>query len=115
MGDLLHPTETEQDEAEDAPIDPGDFALVFQADDQMQAHLLVSACEEAGIPALLHSPRSGVVGTIASPVEGFHILVPQRDVARAKILLEERNAALEADPDGAARAAEAEEAAGEKS
>jgi len=114
MADLLHPIENEQDEAADVPFDPGNFVLVFQADDQMQAQILVSACEEADIPALLQSPRSGPVGTIASPVEAFHILVPQRDAARAKVLLEDRNAALEADPEGAAKAAEDEEAAGEK-
>jgi hypothetical protein len=114
MGDLLHPDEVEQDEAPETPFDPGDFVLAFQAEDQMQAQLLVAACEEADIPAILQSSRSGVVGTIASPVDGFNILVPQRDLARAQILLQERSAALDADPDGAARAAEAEEAAGEK-
>jgi hypothetical protein len=79
----------------------------------VEAQLLVAACEEEQIPAILQSPRSGPVGTIASPVDGFNILVPQRDLARARKLLEERKSALEADPDGAARAAEEEEAAGE--
>jgi hypothetical protein len=115
MGDLLHPDEAEQDETQETPFDPGDFVLVFQAEDQMQAQLLVAACEEADIPAILQSPRSGNVGTISSPVDGFNILVPQKDFARARILLEERIAALDADPDGAAKAAEDEEAAGEKS
>jgi hypothetical protein len=115
MGDLLHPDEAEQDETQETPFDPGDFVLVFQAEDQMQAQLLVAACEEADIPAILQSPRSGNVGTISSPVDGFNILVPQKDFARARILLEERSAALDADPDGAAKAAEDEEAAGEKS
>jgi hypothetical protein len=109
MADLLHPTDSPDDaEGEETPFDPGDFVLALQADDQVQAQLLVSACEEAGIPALLQSPRSGPVGTIASPVEAFNILVPQRDLARAQSLLAERRAALAADPDGAARAAEAE-------
>ena len=80
----------------------------------MEAQLLVAACEEADIPAILQSPRSGPVGTIASPVDGFNILVPQRDLERAMKLLEERRAALEADPEGAARAAEEEEAAEEE-
>ena len=41
---------------------------------------------------------------------------PERfDLTRALALLQERKAALEADPEGAARAAEEEEAAGEKS
>jgi hypothetical protein len=114
MGDLLHPDATDEDETEETPFDPGDFVLAWQADDQMQAQVLVGACEEADIPAILQSPRSGLVGKISSPVEGFNILVPKTDLARAQALLEERSAALEADPDGAAKAAEDEEAAGEK-
>jgi len=115
MGDLLHPDEAEQDETPETPFDPGDFVLAFQADDQMQAQILVAACEDADIPAILQSPRSGLVGKISSPVEGFNILVPKTDLARAQVLLQERIAALDADPEGAAKAAEDEEAAGEKS
>ena len=47
-------------------------------------------------------------------MDGFNILVPQRDLEKALKLLEERRAALEADPEGAARAAEEEEAAEEE-
>src|SRR5438552_18764372 len=112
MADLLHPDESEQEQAEETPSDPGDFVLAMSAEDQMQAQLLVAACEEAEIPAILQSPRSGPVGTIASPVDGFNILVPQKDLERATKILEERRAALEADPEGAARAAEEEETAG---
>jgi hypothetical protein len=115
MADLFHPTQTDPDEASETPSDPGEFELALAAEDQMQAELLLSACEEAGIPAILQSPRSGPVGTIASPVDAFNILVPRRDLARAQALLEERKQALEADPDGAARAAEEEEAATERS
>jgi hypothetical protein len=111
MPDL--PTPEEQDVPE-TPFDPGEFTLAVVADDQMEAQLLVTACEEAGIPAILQSSRSGLVGTIASPVDGFNILVPRRELARAKALLEERKEALEADPGGAARAAETEEAEGER-
>jgi len=110
MADLLHPTETESEDAPETPFDPGEFELALAANDQMEAELLISACEEAGIPAILQSPRSGPVGTIASPVDGFNILVPRRDLARARPLLQERKEALEADPDGAAKAAEDEEA-----
>jgi hypothetical protein len=114
MADLLHPDETEQEDAPETPFDPGDFVLAMAAEDQMEAQLLVAACEDAGIPAILQSPRSGPVGTISSPVDGFHLLVPERDLARAMKILDERRAALDADPEGAARAAEEEEAAGEK-
>jgi hypothetical protein len=113
MADLLHPDDTEPEEAPETPFDPGDFVLAMAAEDQMEAQLLVAACEEADIPAILQSPRSGPVGTIASPVDGFNILVPKRVLDRATKLLQERKAALEDDPEGAARAAEEEEAAGE--
>ncbi len=113
MADLLHPDGTEQDEIPETPIDPGDFELVMSADDSMEAGLLADACEEAGIPCILQSPRSGAVGTIASPVESFNLLVPKQDLDRARSLLAERKAALQADPEGAQRAAEEEEAAGE--
>ena len=114
MADLLHPDETEQEQTEETPIDPGDFVVAMAADDQSMAQLLVAACEDEGIPAILQSPRSGLVGTISSPVDGFNILVPQRELGKAMKLLEERRAALEADPEGAARAAEEEEAAEEE-
>jgi FAD/FMN-containing dehydrogenase len=110
MPDLLHPTESEPEDPPEMPIDPGDFALAVVAEDQMEAQLLVTACDEAGIPVILQSARSGSVGTIASPVDRFHILVPRSDLERARTLLEERKRALEEDPDGAARAAEEEEA-----
>jgi hypothetical protein len=114
MADVFHPSEGPDEEVDDeTPIDTGDFAFAVSADDQIEAELLVSACEQAGIPAILQSPRSGPVGTIASPVDGFQILVPRRELERATRLLTERKAALEADPEGAARAAEEEEAAGE--
>ena len=116
MPDLLHPDDTAEDEdLEETPNDRGDFVLAMAAEDQVQAQLLIAACDEAGIQAILQSPRSGPVGTISSPVDGFNILVPQRDLERASKLLEERRAALDADPEGAARAAEEEEAAGENS
>lgn len=110
MADLLHPNDTEQDDSPETPIDPGEFVVAIAAEDQMEAQLLISACEEAGIPAILQSPRSGPVGTIASPVDGFNILVPRKVAARAVALMTERKRVLEADPAGAARAAEEEEA-----
>jgi len=110
MADLLHPTESEPDDPPETPVDPGDFALAVVAEDQMEAQLLLTACDEAGIPVILQSARSGSVGTIASPVDRFHLLVPRADLQRARTLLEERKRALEEDPDGAARAAEEEEA-----
>src|SRR3954464_12856519 len=114
MADLLHPDETEQDDEPETPVETGEFVVALAAEDQLEADLLVSACEEAGIAAIVQSPRSGPVGTIASPVDGYNILVPQRDLDKAMKLLDERKAALDADPEGAARAAEEEEAAEEE-
>lgn len=113
MADLLHPPDKEDDGPAQTPFDPGDFVFALAAEDQVQAQLLVAACEDAEIPAILQSPRSGPVGTIASPVDGFNILVPERDLAKAMTLLTERRAALDADPEGGARAAEEAEAAEE--
>jgi hypothetical protein len=113
MADLLHPDQSDEEEAPEAPIDPGNFAYAMSAEDQVEAQLLVTACEEAGIPTILQSPLSGPVGTRLTGL-GFNIFVPQRDLAKAQALLQEKKAALEADPAGAARAAEEEEAEGEK-
>src|SRR5437868_2471646 len=110
MADLLHPDATEPDDSPETPIDPGEFVVALAAEDQVEAQLLISVCEEAGIPAILQSPRSGPVGTISSPVDGFNILVPRSEAARAVTLMSERKQMLESDPAGAARAAEEEEA-----
>jgi hypothetical protein len=115
MGDVLHPNpdEVEPDSTEDAPEDPGEFEVAGTAADALEADLLWRALEDAGIPAIVRSPRSDFAGKIDAPVDLFSLLVPSRDLSRARTLLEEQRAALESDPESAARAAEAEEAAGE--
>jgi Putative prokaryotic signal transducing protein len=112
MADLLHPGSTSDDEdVREAPDDPGEFRVADSVPDSFEADLLSRALEEAGIPAIVHSPHSGVAGKIDSPVEVYNLLVPARDLNRARLLLADRRAALEADPEAAARAAEdAEEA-----
>ena len=75
--------------------------------------MLWRALEDAGIPAIVRSPRSDFAGKLDAPVDLFTLLVPVRDLPQARSLLTERRAALEADPDSAGRAAEEEEAAGE--
>jgi putative signal transducing protein len=113
MAGLLHPGETDDgEEVRDAPDDPGEFEVAGTVPDPFEAELLSQALEEAGIPAIVHAPRSGVVGKIDSPVEVYNLLVPARDLERARSLLSERRAALEADPEAAARAAEEEAGAG---
>jgi hypothetical protein len=113
MGDLLHPNQAEEDPVEDAPEDPGEFEVAGTAADALEADLLWRALEDAGIPAIVRSPRSDFAGKLDAPVDLFTLLVPSRDLDRARTLLEEQRAALESDPDSAARAAEEEEAAGE--
>jgi len=111
MADLLHPQVAEEDEVEEAPDDPGEFEIAGTAADALEADLLWRALEDAGIPVIVRSPRSDVAGKLDAPVDLFSLLVPTRDLARARSLLEEQRAALESDPDSAARAAEeAEEA-----
>src|SRR5258705_3426384 len=83
MADLLHPTVPDLEDAPETPDDPGDFELAVSAEDQMEAQLLVSACEEAGIQVILRSQRSGLVGALVSPVEGIDILVPRQDLEPA--------------------------------
>jgi hypothetical protein len=107
MANLLHPDDTEEeDPVPETPNDPGEFVLADTADDAILAGLLVRAAEEAGIAAILQDPRDGVVGKLASPVDSFRILVPVRDLARAQQIIRTRREALEADPEGAGKAAE---------
>jgi len=120
MADLLHPGKTDDDEdVREAPDDPGEFRVAGSVPDSFEADLLSRALEEAAIPAIVHSPHSGMVGKIDSPVEVYNLLVPARDLDRARSLLAEHRAALEADPEAGARAAEdaeeAETAAGGRS
>jgi hypothetical protein len=111
MANLLHPDDTdEEDPVPETPNDPGEFVLADTVDDAIIAGLLVRACEEAGIPAIVQDPRDGVVGKLSSPVDSFRILVPGRDLERAQPILRSRREALEADPEGAGRAAEEAEA-----
>ena len=120
MADLLHPGQTDDDEdVRETPDDPGEFRVAGSVPDSFEADLLSRALEEAAIPAIVHSPHSGMVGKIDSPVEVYNLLVPARDLDRARSLLAEHRAALEADPEAGARAAvdaeEAETAAGGRS
>jgi hypothetical protein len=113
MADLLHPSEGDEDEVQDSPDDPGDFEVAGTAADALEADLLWRALEDAGIPAIVRSPRSDFAGKLDAPVDLFSLLVPVRDLDQARSLLAERRAALEADPDSAALAAEQAEAAEE--
>jgi hypothetical protein len=111
MPNLLHPDDIEEeDPMPETPIDPGEFVLADTVDDAILAGLFVRACEEAGIPAILQDPRDGVVGKLSSPVDSFRILVPAQNLDGAQQVLRARREALEADPEGAGKAAEEAEA-----
>lgn len=124
MADILHPDPDDSDPESPAtspterrpegPLDREDFAKAATADDRFQAELLLQACEELGIPALLWDPRGGMVGPLSSPVDAFVVAVPAREVERARALLAQRRGALEAAVEEGARAAEEEEAQGER-
>ena len=113
MADVLHPNEAEEEPVTDAPEDPGEFEVAGTAADALEADLLWRALEDAGIPAIVRSPRSDFAGKLDAPVDLFTLLTPSRDIARARTLLEEQRTALESDPESAARAAAEEEAAEE--
>jgi hypothetical protein len=115
MADLLHPPadQEEEEKVQEAPDDPGEFEVAGTAADALEADLLWRALEDAGIPAIVRSPRSDFAGKLDAPVDLFSLLVPARDLARARSFLDEQRAALESDPEGAARAAEESEAAEE--
>jgi hypothetical protein len=118
MGDRVNPGSDDGDEPRGEPEDLGQFEVAGSVPDSFVADLLSRALEDAGIPAIVHAPHGDMVGKIDSPVEVYNLLVPARDLNRARLLLAEQRAALEADPEGASRAAEdaeeAEEAAGRK-
>jgi hypothetical protein len=91
--------------------DNREFAVVGRARDALQADLLTDWLEENGIDAFVDADREGMVEKLSSPAEGFPVKAPRRELERAQALFDERKAALEADPDAAAKAAEDEEEA----
>jgi hypothetical protein len=114
MAGVLNPPDgSPEEEPAVPPDDPGEFAIAGRAQDFLQADLLVAALEEADIDAFVDADRDGMVEKLSSPAEGYPIRVPLKHLAAASKLLEERKAALEADPEAAARAADEAQAAEE--
>lgn len=100
---------SDKSEAEVIPQDDNrEFAAAGLANDAIEAALLVTACEEAGIDAFVDAARDGMVEKVSAPSEKFEIKVPIKDVDAARQLISERRAALESDPEGWQKAAEAE-------
>lgn len=94
--------------------DNREFAVAGLAQDAIEAELLKGFCEEAGIDAFVDAARDGMVEKLSAVSEKFEIRVPLRDVEKAKVIIAERKAAIEADPEGWAKAAEDEERATEE-
>ena len=115
MPDLLHPAEgPDDDEGGDQDgLADGDFVVAATADDRIEAGLLVRACEDAGIPAIVRAPRESMVGKIDAPADSHEILVRTTDLARARVLLADRRASLAGDQALNEQAAVDEEAAEE--
>jgi len=114
MPDVLHPAAgPDEDSIDQKGLDDGDFSVATTADDNIEAELLRNACEDAGIPAIVRSPRSSMVGKIDSPADSHEIMVRLTDLARAQALLAPLKASLEDDQVESERAAVEEEAAGE--
>jgi hypothetical protein len=95
------------------PSDERELLAAGIAQDGIEADILRRALEDEGIEALIDSSRAGMVEKLSSPSDGWRLMVPAPDLARARALISEHRAALEADPEAGARAAEAGEAAEE--
>jgi len=115
MPDVLHPAEgPDADAASDEKgLDDGDFVVAATADDRIEASLLLRACEEAGIPAIVRAPRESMAGMLDAPADIHEILVRTTDLQRARGVLSERKATLAGDAAVNERAAVDEEEAEE--
>ncbi|MBS2023865.1 MAG: DUF2007 domain-containing protein [Deltaproteobacteria bacterium] len=88
--------------------DNREFAVAGLANDAIEAELLVDACDEAGIDAMVAAGRSGMVDKLAAVSETFEIRVAAKDLEAAQKIIAERKEALEQDPEGWSKAAEEE-------
>ena len=95
--------------------DERELVAAGTAQDSIEADLLRGACEEAGIVVLIDEARGGMVEKLSNPSAAWTLRVPAADLDRARKLIAETRAAVEADPDAGARAAEDAEAAEEAS
>lgn len=125
MADILHPDPADSEADDQSPagvaaeaagqgapgqLDREHFTVAATALDRFEADLLLQACDDLGIPAMLQEPRAGMVGKLSAPADAFVVAVPASEVERARALLAQRRGALEADAEGGERAAEDEEA-----
>jgi hypothetical protein len=86
------------------------------AEDPLTADRLVDALADEGIDGFANPRRGGSVDALTSPANPWwEIRVPEEWVARAQVILEKERANIESGAEDAARAAEEEEAEGERS
>ncbi len=86
------------------------FVRAGVAEDPLSAERFTQALDQEGIPVFARPRRTGTVDSITSGVSApwWELLVPEEHLARATGLIDALRRDLEADPDGAARAAEEE-------
>jgi hypothetical protein len=95
--------------------DDARFVKVGSADDPFEADLLTDALDEAEIPVAARATRDMLMDPLVVPAPiAWEILVPAEFEARARAIVAEKSAAIEAGAGDAARAAEEEEAATEE-
>jgi len=90
------------------------FVRVGTAEDPLEADLLTTAIEEAGIPVVARAQKDHLLDPLVNPnVPFWAILVPDEYAQRARAILEQRRAELRADEPVLERAADEEERATE--
>lgn len=92
------------------------FVVAGTAEDPLTAENLADVVDEAGIPVVVRARRRGMVEPITTAAlhAWWEILVPEELKDRAGAVIETERQQIEADAGEAARAAEEEEAEGER-
>lgn len=92
------------------------FVRAGTVEDPLSAEQCTSALEAAGISVFARARRAGSVDTLTSgsTLPWWEVLVPEEHLAKAQGILKDTLATIEANSADAARAAEEEEAEGEK-
>ena len=92
------------------------FVKAGEAEDPLTAEQFSQALQAADISVFVRARRSGTVDTLTSgtTLPWWEMLVPEESLARAQQVLQQQQATIASNQADAARAAEEEEAEGEK-